>query len=68
MGGNITSEVIVVQDFDELERRKDEVKGKIVCFNAKWINYGTTVQYRVNGPSRAAALGASAVLVRSISP
>jgi Zn-dependent M28 family amino/carboxypeptidase len=44
------------------------VRGKIVLFNAPYEGYGQTVVYRSNGPSRAAALGAVAVLVRSITP
>jgi carboxypeptidase Q len=39
-----------------------------VLFNAPFTNYGATVVYRATGPSRAAALGAVAVLVRSIGP
>jgi len=44
------------------------VQGRIVVFNAPYVSYGQTVMYRVNGPSRAAALGAVGVLVRSITP
>jgi carboxypeptidase Q len=33
-----------------------------------FTNYGDTVQFRVSGPSRAAALGAVAALVRSVGP
>ena len=33
-----------------------------------FTNYGETVQFRAAGPSRAAALGAVAVLVRSVGP
>ena len=44
------------------------VRGKIVVFNEKWVNYGLTGQYRRAGPSIAASLGAVAVLVRSITP
>lgn len=62
----ITSELIIVDDFDELERKADEVKGKIVLFNAPFTTYGETVSYRYYGASRAAAKGAVASLVRSI--
>jgi carboxypeptidase Q len=47
---------------------KDQVKGKIVVYNEDWVDYGTTVQYRVNGASRAAKYGAVAALVRSVTP
>jgi carboxypeptidase Q len=61
-------DVIVVKDFDELAARASEVKDRIVLFNAVFTNYGATVQYRSAGPSRAAALGAAAVLVRAVGP
>jgi carboxypeptidase Q len=44
------------------------VRGKIVVYNAAFTNYGATVQYRLNGASRAAQYGAVAALVRSITP
>lgn len=47
---------------------KDQVKGKIVVYNEDWVNYGTTVAYRVSGASRAAKYGALAALVRSVTP
>lgn len=73
-GKNIIAEVIAVADFAELERRKEEVKGKIVyynySFNPTYIvpgrAYGETGTYRRNGPSRAAKYGAVAVLIRSL--
>ncbi|CAN5544111.1 M28 family metallopeptidase [soil metagenome] len=64
--GGLTAEVLVVRDFDELEARSSEVAGRIVVFNAPFTTYGATVQYRSTGPARAAALGAAAALVRSI--
>jgi len=71
----ITAPVIVVGSFDELEKRKDEVKDKIVFYNYKFINtnintflsYRDAGQYRGQGPSRAAKYGAKAVIVRSMS-
>ena len=48
--------------------RPEQVRGKIVLFDAPYQGYGRTVIYRVAGASRAAALGAVAVLVRSITP
>ncbi len=64
----ITEEAIVVESFDELEERSDEVEGKIVVFNAEFTNYGETVQYRTQGPARASEKGAVAALIRSVTP
>jgi hypothetical protein len=67
--GGITADVVVVWNFDDLMHLgRDGVRGKIVLFNAPYEGYGQTVVYRSNGPSRAAALGAVAVLVRSVTP
>ena len=44
------------------------MKDRIVLFNVPFTTYGETVTYRVTGPSRAAAKGAVAVLVRSVGP
>jgi hypothetical protein len=67
--GGITADVVVVDDFDQLTKLGAEgVRGKIVLYNEKWVNYGATGQYRRAGPSRAAALGAVAVLLRSVTP
>ena len=58
--------------FDELEAPEDAVRGKIVFFDVPMertrdgSGYGGAVVYRSDGPSRAAKLGAVAVLVRSI--
>ena len=70
----ITAPVILVNSFDELEQKKDEIKGKIVFynykFNPKFIEtfrgYSDAVRYRGAGASRASKYGAVAVLVRSI--
>ena len=70
----IMAEVIEVKSFDELENKKDSVKGKIVFYNYKFnptfINtfesYSDAVQYRGAGPSRAAKYGAIGVIVRSM--
>jgi len=64
----VEGDVVVVKDFDELTARASEVKGRIVLFNAGFTNYGATVVYRRDGPSRAAALGATAVLIRAVGP
>ncbi len=71
----VTAPVLEVSSFDELEARKNEVKGKIVFynypFNPKFIktfhSYGDAVKFRSQGPSRAAKYGALAIIVRSMS-
>ncbi|XP_064363765.1 carboxypeptidase Q isoform X1 [Dromaius novaehollandiae] len=62
----ITAEVIVVASFDELHRRAQEAKGKVVVYNQPFITYGETVQYRSQGAVEAAKVGAVASLIRSI--
>lgn len=67
--GGITADVVVVSNFEQLEKLgRAGVNGKIVLYNAPYTGYGQTVIYRTAGPSRAAALGAVAALVRSITP
>lgn len=69
----ITAELLVVSSFDELDARKAEAKGKIVLLDHPMspkghpgLAYGEAIAYRVTGASRAAPLGALAVLVRSL--
>jgi carboxypeptidase Q len=64
----VTGDVLVVKDFAGLDARAADVKGRIVLFNVPFTSYGPTVQYRGSGPSRAAAHGALAVLVRAVGP
>ena len=71
--GGITAPVLVVGSFDELTRRAAEAKGKIVLFDfpsnralPPFKAYCEAVQYRVNGPSAAARVGAKACLIRSV--
>ena len=64
----IEAEVLVVRSFEALDADAPRVRGRVVLFNASFTTYGETVQFRVNGPSRAAALGAVAALVRSVGP
>jgi len=64
----ITGEAVVVRSFSELEQLGERVRGKIVVYNAPFVDYGTTVLYRLQGASRAARYGAVAALVRSITP
>ena len=63
----VTAEIVPVRSFDELDRLgRAGVAGKIVFYNVPWTGYGPTVQYRAAGASRAGALGAVGVLVRSV--
>lgn len=62
----ITAPVLVVTSFEDLTRRAADAKGKIVLFDAPFVNYGATVQYRAAGPSAAAKVGAVAVLIRTV--
>ena len=72
---SLTAEVIVVKDFEDLEQKKEEIKGKIVFYNYKFNptyvrtfqSYGDAVRYRGQGPSRAAKYGAVGTIVRSMS-
>jgi carboxypeptidase Q len=64
----VEAEVLVVRGFQDLEQAGAKAKGRIVLFNVPFTSYGETVQYRANGPSRAASLGAVAVLVRAVGP
>lgn len=70
----LSAQVILINTFDELDKRKDEVKGKIVFYNYKFNPrfvktfqaYGDANRYRSQGASRAARYGAVGVLVRSM--
>ena len=64
----ITSDVIVVKDFSELEQKKNQVKGNVVLFNVDYSNYGDVLKYRYSGASEAAKYGARGSLLRSITP
>ncbi|HEY1303615.1 MAG TPA: M20/M25/M40 family metallo-hydrolase [Vicinamibacterales bacterium] len=64
----IEADLAIVHSFEELDSARDRVKGRIVLFNVPFTTYGDTVRFRMTGPSRAAALGAVAVLVRAVGP
>ncbi|OAD61647.1 Carboxypeptidase Q [Eufriesea mexicana] len=64
----ITAKAIVVNSFKELDDRKDEVRGKIVVYNEKYVSYGETVEYRSHGARSASKYGAVAALIRSVTP
>jgi hypothetical protein len=64
----------LINNFEELEKRKEELKGKIVFFNYSFNPtyvqtfkaYSEAGVYRSTGPSRAAKYGAAAVVIRSM--
>jgi hypothetical protein len=71
----VTAPIIVVKSFDDLESKKDVLKGKIVFYDIPFgdtlVNpfdsYRTYAGYRGAGPSRAAKYGAVGMLLRSMS-
>lgn len=73
----ITAEAIVVKSLEELHARGSDIAGKIVVYSpnwteyphdAAWENYLALRGFRISGHADAAALGAEAVLLRSIYP
>jgi carboxypeptidase Q len=66
--GGVQAETLVVKSFDDLQQHSREAAGRIVVFNVPFTNYGQTVVYRSDGPSRAARVGAVAMLLRSVGP
>jgi carboxypeptidase Q len=64
----IQADLLVVRSFQELDASGDRARGRIVLFNVPFTTYGETVVYRSDGPSRAAAKGAVAALVRAVGP
>jgi len=64
----ITADVFVVSSFADLQANRDRARDKIVLFNVPFTTYGETVAYRSGGADAAAAAGAVAALVRSVTP
>ena len=62
----VHADVLVVHSFEELDAVAGQARGRIVFFNVPYTNYGETVRFRSGGPSRAAAYGAVAMLIRSV--
>ena len=70
----ITARVVVVTSWEDLEAKKDQIPDAIVLYDVPmptggadpFAAYGATAAYRGIGASRAAAHGAAAVLVRSV--
>ena len=73
--GLVEADLLAVANFDELEKRKDEVKGKIVYYHSQFDptniqtfkSYGEAGAYRRAGASRAAKYGAVGVMIHSLS-
>ncbi|MEO6316748.1 MAG: M20/M25/M40 family metallo-hydrolase [Chitinophagaceae bacterium] len=71
----VKAAVVYCNNFDDLEKQKDNIKGKIVFFNSPFNEkylmtfyaYGESGVYRRSGPARAAKYGAVAVVIRSLS-
>jgi carboxypeptidase Q len=70
----ITAPVLVVNSFDDLQKRAAEAKGKIVLFDVPFPTnvppmegYRIAVAYRGGAPAAAARVGAVAALIRSVS-
>jgi len=71
----ISANVVEVRSFEELETKRDSIKGRIIFynyrFNPTFVNvfqaYGDAVRYRGAGASQAAKYGGLAVIVRSMS-
>lgn len=68
--GTIEAEVVVVHSFQELDElgRAGKLKDKIVVYNYRFTTYGESVKFRSSGAMRASKYGASAALVRSVTP
>lgn len=71
--GGITAPVLVVRDFADLRAHASEARGKIVLFDYPFRQdlppfeaYGDAVRYRGVGADSAAAVGAVAMLLRSV--
>ena len=71
----IRANVLVVRSFAELRARAAEARGRIVLFNVPFdttvppfAGYGGAVRYRGVGADSASAVGAVAMLLRSVTP
>lgn len=74
-GRPLRGEIAVVESLDEIARRGEALRGKIVVINQAMpafdhehhhSGYGETVKIRSSGASEAAKVGAKAVLIRSV--
>ncbi|MHA8098850.1 M20/M25/M40 family metallo-hydrolase [Aquirufa aurantiipilula] len=73
--GLIEADIISFASFDEMEKRKDDIKGKVVYFQSvfdptkfqTFKAYAESGVFRRVGPSRAAKYGAVGVMIHSLS-
>ncbi|MGE0787224.1 MAG: M20/M25/M40 family metallo-hydrolase [Sandaracinaceae bacterium] len=74
-GDSVEGELVVLGSLEELEARGEDVRGKVVLFDVPMppyeeaelhTGYGDVVGVRYGGPAAAAAHGAIAVLIRSL--
>ncbi len=66
--GGVEADLVIAHSFEDLDAMRDRVKGRIVLLNVPFTTYGETVRYRSAGPSRVAALGGVAMLIRAVGP
>jgi hypothetical protein len=67
--GGVEGEVLVVASLAELEKLPgDQVRGRIVLFEAPWKGYGEYSSVRYFGPTAAAKKGALAMLLGAFAP
>jgi carboxypeptidase Q len=65
----VDGDLVLVRSFDDLEAKGSAlVRDRIVFYNVPFTTYDETVRYRGSGASRAAQLGAKAMLLRSVGP
>ncbi len=70
----ITAQIVEVKNFEELEKKKEEVNGKIIFLSRSldqslvntFAGYGGAVNQRTRGAIEAAKYGAVGVIVRSV--
>jgi carboxypeptidase Q len=67
VGGNFTSEFVVVADFEEL-LNTPTAAGRLVVFNTPWVDGETSMNVVRNAAIEAARAGAIGCLVRSATP
>lgn len=69
-GGNVTTELILIKNFEELnsQGKLGNLKGKIVFLNPQWTNYHETKKYRKHGPALSQKYGAVGLILRSVTP
>lgn len=67
-GKQIQAPVLVVSSFAELQQRRNSAAGRIIVFNAPFVLYTETVDYRSRGAADSAKAGGVAALVRSVTP